>query len=68
MNNNLEARNPKYNVNGGIDLEINHPKLGWIMFSAFEDDVEEHGRVIFVDAKNGMYGDVEPYVEEIENK
>ena len=30
----MEFRNPKYNVFGGIDMEINHDAHGWIPFTA----------------------------------
>lgn len=46
----MEIRNPKYNSNGGIDCEINHPRFGWIEFTASENDVEALGRKVFADA------------------
>ena len=35
-----------------IDLEVEHPVHGWMPFTANEDDVEEHGRQIFAQAKS----------------
>lgn len=50
----IEYRGPKYNENGTIDCEINHPEFGWIPFTADQNDVEEHGRAIFADiVENG---------------
>lgn len=48
----MEYRNPKYNEDGSIDVEIEHPLYGWIPFTARADDVEEHGREIFEQLKN----------------
>ena len=33
-----EYRNPKYNAEGNIDIEINHPKEGWIPYTLDMDD------------------------------
>ena len=46
-----------------IDIEIEHPTYGWIPFTASPDDVEEYGRVIYQEAKEGKLGDIAPYVE-----
>ena len=62
MKNDLAGRNPKYNENGTIDLEINHPTLGWIPFTADKNDSEAHGRAIFQSCVNGEYGEVAEYV------
>ena len=48
----IEYRNPTYNENGTIDVEINHPDFGWIPFTASADDCEPHGRQIFEDLKD----------------
>lgn len=45
----MEFRNCKYNHSGTIDCEINHPKFGWIPFTANPDDEEEHGRLIYAE-------------------
>ena len=58
----MDARNPKYNANGSIDLEIGHPEFGWTPFTASANDVEEHGVAIFNAAENGDFGTVQPYV------
>lgn len=34
----MELRNPSYNRFGTIDCEVNHPKFGWIPFTADPDD------------------------------
>jgi hypothetical protein len=45
-----EIRNPNRNANGTINVEFNHPKLGWIPFTANPDDVELLGRDIYAAA------------------
>ena len=47
----MEYRNPIYNKNGSIGLEINHPYHGWIPFTARKDDVELVGRKLYERAK-----------------
>ena len=57
----MEYRNPKYNHDGSIDCEINHPQFGWIPFTARADDCEEHGRIIFAEIeKNGEILEYQP--------
>lgn len=60
----FECRSPVFSNEDGsvITLEYNHPRFGWIEFSATPDDFEEHGRLIYVAALSGEYGEVEPYV------
>ena len=55
-------RNPKYNANGTIDCELEHPHHGWVWFTADPDDVEEHGRFLFDEIKSGKYGQIAEYV------
>ncbi len=57
----MEIKNPKYNKDGTIDLDMNHPIYGWIPFTASPNDPEEYGKAIFYLAKSGKYGDVAPY-------
>ncbi len=61
----MQIKNPVYaNADEtNIDLEIEHPDYGWIPFTATEDDVEEHGRDLYAQAKAGDFGPVAPYVE-----
>ena len=47
----MNYKNPTYNANGTIDMEINHPVHGPIPFTASPDDPEEHGRLLFADAQ-----------------
>lgn len=53
---------PKYNENGSIDLEYNHPQYGLIPFTASPNDVEELGRDLYQRALNGEFGEIAPYV------
>lgn len=34
------VRNPAYNANGLINLEINHPEYGWIPYTLDTEDVD----------------------------
>jgi hypothetical protein len=56
----MEVKNPKYNANGTIDIEIETPEYGWIPFTADPNDVEEHGRQLFAEAEAGKFGAVAP--------
>lgn len=57
----MEFRNPVYNRFGTIDCEVNHPKYGWIAFTASPDDPEESGRDVYAAAVQGEVGEyVEP--------
>lgn len=58
----MEIRNAIYNAFGGIDCEINHPKFGWIPFTASPDDSEELGREAHAQIIAGEAGAVAPYV------
>lgn len=42
----LEFRNAVRNADGTFDVEINHPMLGWVPFTASPVDCEAHGREI----------------------
>ncbi|MBQ2263272.1 MAG: hypothetical protein II336_18160 [Loktanella sp.] len=54
----MNFRNATYNHLGTINCEIDHPKFGWIPFTASPDDVEALGRDIFATAQ----ADAAPYV------
>ncbi|SEG44124.1 DUF4376 domain-containing protein [Billgrantia desiderata] len=43
----MKIRNPRYNVHGTIDCELEHPDFGWLPFTADPEDTEEQGRTIF---------------------
>ena len=58
----MEIRNAIYNAFGTIDCEINHPKLGWIPFTASPGDVEEFGREIHARIMSGEAGQIAQYV------
>ena len=59
----MNARNPKQNAVGTIDLEIEHPVYGWIPFTASPDD--ENGSDFFAQAVAGEFGSVAGYVEPV---
>jgi hypothetical protein len=61
----MQTRNPIYNKNGDIDCEIEHPKYGWMPFTASSDDPEQHGRDIF--AALVASGNVAPYIAPVIN-
>ena len=43
----MNFKNQRFNVQGSIDCEIDHPKFGWIPFTADPNDPEQHGRDIY---------------------
>lgn len=48
----MEIKNAKYSSFGDIDCEINHPKFGWIPFTASLNDSEDFGKTVFDLASN----------------
>jgi len=48
----MNFRNAKYNEFGTIDCEVEHPKYGWIPFTASPHDTVQQGVDIFEQAKN----------------
>ena len=58
----MQVKNIKHNSIGTLDMEINHPKYGWIPFHATPDDVEPHGRELYANAIAGEYGEIAPYI------
>ena len=56
----MEFRNPVYNRHGTIDCEVNHPKFGWIPFTASPDDPEDVGKAIYAAAAKGEVGEYVP--------
>jgi hypothetical protein len=46
----MQMRNPTFTASGAIDCEIEHPQFGWIPFTASPDDVEPHGREVYIEA------------------
>lgn len=60
----MQARNPKHTATASIDLEIDHPKYGWIPFTASPDDVEQHGRDLYAQAIAGSFGPIADYLPE----
>lgn len=61
----MEFRNPTYNARGTIDVEINHPTLGWVPFTADPNDTEELGRAIFEEASAGPVAPYQPKPEPV---
>lgn len=58
----MNVRNPRFNALGSIDCEIEHPALGWLPFTAAEDDPEPMGRAIYAAAVAGEFGPVADHV------
>lgn len=56
----MNARNPKHNAAGTVDLEIEHPDYGWIPFTASPNDAA--GAELYAQALAGGFGPVGPYV------
>lgn len=57
----MNARNPVYTATGMIDIEVDHPLLGWIPFTASPHDLEPQGVKLFEAAVRGDFGPVKPY-------
>lgn len=57
----MEIRNLKYNQDGSVDCEIKHSELGWIPFTAYQNDVVSNGAEIYKEAIAGTYGIITPY-------
>lgn len=55
----MEYRSPKYNADGTINAEINHPNHGWIPFTADPNDAVQMGRDLFAD----LQAIAAPYVD-----
>jgi hypothetical protein len=58
----MTLRNPRFNALGGINGEIEHPRLGWVPFTAAAEDPEPLGRALFAAAIAGEFGPVADYV------
>jgi len=43
----MNYRNARYNHRGSIDVEVEHPKFGWIPFTADPEDPEPQGRQLY---------------------
>jgi len=56
----MEYRNAKYNRYGTIDCEVNHPKFGWVPYTASPDDVEELGKELYAEVAKGEVGEYVP--------
>lgn len=56
----MDFRNPVFSRanKSTIDLEYDHPSLGWIPFTASAADVEEHSRELYAES----YPSAAPYV------
>lgn len=55
----MNFRNPVYNHVGTVDLEYEHPHLGWIPLTASPDDPEPLGRDLYDAALTA--GSIRPY-------
>jgi hypothetical protein len=60
----MKTRNPIHNENGTIDCEIEHPKYGWIPFTASVDDPEQHGKDIHAELLSNLPPHAYPEVVE----
>ena len=58
----MNIRNAKHDADGSIFVEYEHPRYGWIQFSARSDDVEQLGRDLYALAAAGEVADADPVV------
>lgn len=56
----LQARNPRWNHAGTIDLEVDFPGEGWLPFTAHPTE-GTHGPDLYARALAGEFGEVAPY-------
>jgi len=56
----MDYRNARYNADGSIDCEIEHPVYGWIPFTATPNDPEDYGRELFAIINSS--GSAVPYI------
>lgn len=62
----IEIRNIFFGkTEDSFDCEINTDKFGWVPFTATVDDPEQHGKDIYNDIKNGVYGEPQNKVIEV---
>lgn len=61
----MQTRNLQYNAHGTVDMEINHPTLGWIPFTASPNDTEQLGKDLYAEAIAGTLGAIAAYVAPI---
>jgi hypothetical protein len=47
----MNWRNPVFTATGNVDVELEHPTLGWIPFTASPNDSMQYGRDIFAAAQ-----------------
>lgn len=57
----MKYKNARYTATGNITCEVDHPTLGWIPFTASENDSEKFGKDLFKIIKKK--GDIFPYIE-----
>lgn len=57
-----EYRNAAYLRNGMINVEINHPEMGWVPFTCTPDDTASLIDTVQLNALMLANGDVAPYV------
>lgn len=60
----VEGRHARWIDADTIDLELEHPALGWIPYTARRADPEPFGREVFEAAAAGEFGPVAPAHEE----
>lgn len=58
----MQWRNPAYNAQGTIDVEINHPVYGWIPFTVVLNDTGAQFDVNAMRAEIIAAGSIAPYV------
>lgn len=56
----LEAKNPRWNSIGTIDVEFNHPEFGWMPFTTHPTE-GQFGPALHQLALDGEFGEIEPY-------
>lgn len=50
----MQYKNARWNEQGDIDCDLEHPAHGWIPFTASKNDVAPFGRLLFAEIEANL--------------
>lgn len=56
----FEVKNPRHSGEGMIDVDLFHPRWGWIPYTAIDNSGEDEMQAIWDGLMRGDYGPVAP--------
>lgn len=56
----MQARNPRYNNDGSIEMEVFHSTLGWLPYTARTGTFDASATAMHEAAENGDFGEIAP--------